>query len=240
MKKIKILTIAMTLITLATAFVAAQGQGELAPRQMENIQTLNIDTSDELTAEEVEGLLLMREEEKLARDVYLTLNEIWNLRTFEMIAGSEQQHMDAVAVILNAYDLEDPVTDDTIGAFTDSELDALYDQLVAAGSKSIEDALVIGATIEDLDIRDLQELIDGTDNEAIISVYENLLAGSGNHIRSFISQLDRYGEQYSPQYITEGELNAILNNESVAANGMGSSGFGLARGGARGQGSWKR
>ncbi len=54
-------------------------------------------------------LIQLREEEKLARDVYLYLYTHWNQWIFSNIAKSEQQHMDAVKGLLDKYDIEDPV-----------------------------------------------------------------------------------------------------------------------------------
>ena len=39
----------------------------------------------DLDTVELEGLLLMREEEKLARDVYLTLADQWGIRVFDKV-----------------------------------------------------------------------------------------------------------------------------------------------------------
>src|SRR6056297_3141502 len=104
-----------------------------------------------LTAEDAEEVLWVREEEKLARDVYLTLYEQWGLTTFRNIAESEQKHMDAVKEeLIIPYGLEDPVTKDTVGVFTDPELQAIYNQLIEKGSASIEDAVEIGMMIEEM------------------------------------------------------------------------------------------
>ncbi len=167
-----------------------------------------------LSPEEQADLLHMREEEKLARDVYLTLYEKWQLPVFQNIARSEQTHMDAVAALLPAYGLEDPVaqTGDERGVFTDPDLQALYDQLVEQGSASIVDALTVGATIEDLDIKDLNEALGRTDQEDIRLVYENLKKGSENHMRAFVSNLQSRGADYTPQYISEAEYQAIVGS----------------------------
>ena len=164
-----------------------------------------------LNEAEYEGLLLMREEEKLARDVYLALYDIWGIRIFSNIAGSEETHMNAVLPLLETYGIVDPIQDDTPGVFTDPMLASLYEQLVSQGSKSLTDAFTVGATIEDLDIKDLQELMAETDREDIDFVYGNLLRGSENHMRSFVGQLARSGESYEAQYISRAELNGILN-----------------------------
>ena len=56
-----------------------------------------------LSATEKESLLYMREEEKLARDVYNAFYDRYGLRVFSNIATSEQAHMDAVLTLLNRY-----------------------------------------------------------------------------------------------------------------------------------------
>lgn len=172
----------------------------------------NIEPSS-LSEDEISGLILMREEEKLARDVYLTLYDKWNLRIFNNIANSEQTHTDAVKVLLDRYDLEDPVKDDAVGVFTSLDLKTLYDELVSRGSASLLDALVVGATIEDLDIKDLNELLTQTDNEDIILTYNNLNRGSRNHLRAYVQQIESNGGSYSPQYISQSEYNSIISSD---------------------------
>ena len=127
----------------------------------------------------------MREEEKLARDVYLYLFDVWGQWIFENISASEQQHMDAVKNLITRYGLTDPVVDDTVGQFTNPEFKLLYDELVAAGSVSLEDALMAGVTIEELDIADLEQALTETDRPNILRVFGNLLDGSTNHLDAF-------------------------------------------------------
>ncbi len=138
-----------------------------------------------LSADESAALLFMREEEKLAHDVYVTLYEQWGLRVFSNIAASEQKHTDAVAALLDAYGLEDPTIGHGVGEFTNPALQALYDDLVAQGSISAAEALKVGVAIEELDIADLEQRIAETDNPDIQLLYSNLLAGSKNHLRAF-------------------------------------------------------
>jgi hypothetical protein len=158
-----------------------------------------------------EGILYMREEEKLARDVYLALYDVWGIKTFSNIAKSEQKHMDAVATLIEAQNLADPVVGSKPGEFQNQELSALYASLVALGSKSPQDALTVGAIIEDLDIHDLETYLSETDDPDSITVYTNLLKGSENHMRSFTKQLDRYNIAYEARYITPERLAEILS-----------------------------
>ena len=116
-----------------------------------------------LTAPEKEGLLYMAEEEKLAGDVYLALNEKWSLRVFENIGKAERTHEAAVKTLLERYSLPDPTKG--AGEFSNETLQGLYDDLVSRGSDSVKDALRVGAAIEEIDILDLEERMAQTDRE---------------------------------------------------------------------------
>ena len=162
-----------------------------------------------LSAEEVRTLTFMREEEKLARDVYLTLNETRPQPVFANIARSEQQHMDAMLALLERYQLADPALP-AVGMFGDPKLQALYDELVVRGQRSATEALYVGAAIEEIDILDLEKAIAETDQPDLRRSYENLLAGSGNHLRAFVRNIEAQGLVYEPQYLGVERLEAIL------------------------------
>ncbi len=142
-----------------------------------------------LSAEETAHLLYMREEEKLARDVYQVLYSKWNVRIFSNITVSEQRHFDAVGTLISRYKLTDPAQE-TAGVFTNPDLQALYSQLIAKGSISLLDALQVGVTIEETDIDDLKAAIAVTDNRDVLTVYGNLLNGSLNHLSAFNSHIE--------------------------------------------------
>ena len=76
----------------------------------------------ELTDSEIEGIRFMREEEKLARDVYQYLYELYPLRPFGNIASSEQAHMDAIEYLISTYQIEDPVGENPRGVFQNEDL----------------------------------------------------------------------------------------------------------------------
>ena len=115
------------------------------------IQIANL-PKEQLSDAEREAILLMREEEKLARDVYNYLEVLWSARAFTNISASEQTHMDAMLALLNKYEIDDPVGDDVPGQFVNQDLQKLYDELVARGSKSLVEAYRVGAAIEEIDI----------------------------------------------------------------------------------------
>lgn len=162
-----------------------------------------------LNAAETSGLLLMREEEKLARDVYTTLGDKWGIQIFSNIASSEQTHMTAIGDLIEKYGLVDPVKENTVGVFTNPDLQKLYTELTERGMVSSAEALQVGALIEDLDIYDLERLIGETDKSDIMAVYQNLQKGSRNHMRAFVSQITRGGGEYVPQYISAADYQSI-------------------------------
>lgn len=164
----------------------------------------------QLDTTETNYLLLMREEEKLARDTYTTLYDSWSLNIFNNISKSEQKHMDAILTQLNRLGIEDPVKDNTTGVFTNETLAAYFTALVDKGQASLLDALHVGAYIEELDIADLWDAIDETDDATVVATYENLLAGSRNHLRSFVSQIGSRGVTYQAQYLDQQEVDAIV------------------------------
>ena len=171
-----------------------------------NEKTLN---NEDLFETDKEALLFMLEEEKLARDTYDFLDNQWGINQFANIKKSEQTHMNAVANLLNQYNISYTIL--PYGEFYNETLQNFYDQFVESGQLSQANALQIGATIEDLDIVDLQDYIDGTANVSMIAVFEGLQCGSKNHLRAFTTAIETSGDVYSPQFLTEEDYNSILS-----------------------------
>lgn len=205
-----ILTTGLLLGLGATACATPSAQAQTSAPATQNDTTA---ITGALTSTEAEGLAFMREEEKLARDVYLALYEKWKLPIFQNIAQSEQTHMDAVKTLLDRYGIADPAAGKSAGVFTNATLQGLYEQLIKQGSQSLADALRVGAAIEEIDIVDLQKQIAQTDKADIQQVYDNLTRGSRNHLRSFTAQLkNQTGETYVPQHLTQAEYDTIIKS----------------------------
>jgi hypothetical protein len=152
-----------------------------------------------LSDDEVYWLTYMREEEKLARDVYLILHEEWGSRIFDNISQSEQTHMDAIKTLLDRYGLDDPAEGSDVGVFTPGTgLQELYDDLITGGKESLVNALKVGVFIEQTDIDDLTQGIATTTRKDIKTVYTNLRKGSLNHLDAFCSNLAKLGVACEP------------------------------------------
>ena len=224
--KKKLISIALAVPFSFSAMAANNGNGTMQSNMMgmghEDSCPLSADQIQlqVLSVEEADMLKFMREEEKLARDVYQVLYLQWFASVFENISASEQRHMDSVKVFLDAYGIDDPATDDAgvlneVGVFNNSELQSLYDQLVEHGGASLLEAYKVGALIEEADIIDLQEAIANTDIVELKAMYTQLLEGSYNHLRAFSRQIILLDESgiYTAQMMDQAEVDIILAGE---------------------------
>jgi hypothetical protein len=186
LKKFSIFAI-LALILLPAGVMAAgtQTMGPMVGSPDSGTATVSVSSAPTpaLTDDETYWLTYMREEEKVARDVYLTLNNTWKLRILNNIAASEQTHMDAIKKLLDTY---------SIPEFTNPDLQKLYNDLILRGSSSKAESLKVGVIIEETDIDDLNEAIAISQHNDIKTVYSNLVQGSLNHLDAFESQLAKY------------------------------------------------
>ncbi|RMG71573.1 MAG: DUF2202 domain-containing protein [Bacteroidetes bacterium] len=222
MKSLRTLSLLFAVSLLATA---CQVETLLPPEVLEVHEQgfTRIDLTDlglhisglpmEVIAEgEAESLAFMREEEKLARDVYRALYYTWERSVFHNISQSEQTHTDAILVLLQRYELPDPAADRGPGEFENTELQALYDELTEQGEADLETALRVGAAIEEIDLLDIQEALNEfIDNQDIAFVYGNLMRGSRNHLRAFVANLETLGVTYEPRYLNPTDFETILS-----------------------------
>lgn len=189
----------------------------------------------ELTLGEREHLVFMREEEKLARDVYITLGAQYSrLRVFGNIDDSEQRHTSAVRDMLEKYGIKDPSANDNVGAFTGENYGPYFtkkfNELVERGRQSDIEALKVGALIEELDMLDikycplevlaqtdaLEEMSDcgrvHTEKSDLYRLYSSLLEGSENHLRAYVKLIERRQGKgsYEAQILTQDQVDVIL------------------------------
>lgn len=176
-----------------------------------------------LSKEEKDGLQYMREEEKLARDVYDSMFVKWELNPFGNIRHSERMHMSRMKDVLDVYNVDDPVasTRDVPGQFQNKDMQKIYNDLVESGTRSLADALKAGALIEELDIADLDTRIAKTDKENILSAYRFLRMGSENHLRAFVRRLRSQGIEYKPVHLNQEAFDKILEEENGGCCGQG-------------------
>jgi len=193
-----------------------------------------------LTQPEIDEALFMREEEKLARDVYADLAAYWQTQAgtvpvvtvMSNIVQAEQDHMDNMKAVLACYGLPDPISaNEPSGVFLNPELAQLYSTLMTRGKTSQSAALKVGGLIEEVDIEDLQRSIEISQQAYTDQVYAALMCGSRNHLRSFAGQLIKTEGRYTAQLLPQATVDAIVNSPNETCGGdTGSSGGGKQNG----------
>ena len=134
----------------------------------------------------------MYQEEKVARDVYITLGNIYtDETTFASIQISEQRHIDSAKDLCKTYGVSlEGVNEKNVGNFVLPTLQTLYDSCIEKGSKSLLDALEVGEDIEVKDIEDLEHAMVGMPSD-VVNVFESLKEGSLSHLDAFQAALSR-------------------------------------------------
>jgi len=219
-------------LTFITPWVLAAGPGGAGGNSTDDATRI----AAVLDYNEETHLVFMREEEKLARDVYTRLGMIYpDSAVFGKIDDSEQRHTDAVKEMLTGYAVEDPSTNDNTGVFTGADYGDYFTEkyvyLVDKASVSELDALYVGAFIEELDMHDIHrcpsvivEQDNGVDSEAecgldytdqpdIITLYESLIEGSESHLQGYVRAIEAIIGKgaYTAQVLTQEEVDEILD-----------------------------
>lgn len=189
-----------------------------------------------LPADVADTLAYMREEEKLARDVYLYFAELFpgqkpGSNIFARIAKSEQRHMDAVKKLLDKYGLPDPAAGKGQGDFANEALQSLYDALVTFDDAEIDDyveGLLAGVAIEVKDIADITAAIkqiadSGGGYPDIVRVYANLLAGSESHLAAFRKILGKLEDVDRDLDAVDAEARGTTNGTSARSGASSAS-----------------
>lgn len=196
--------ISLALLTAVSPYAMA-GKGKQNAQANQSVSQLSVFEST--------SLKFMREEEKLAHDVYLSLYNRWGVPIFQNIANSEQTHTTKLKALIDKYGVEDPVKTEEVGVFTDPHFTELFNHLVEFGFEDYESALMVGMEIEELDIADIQEQLTMIRKYDITKTYGNLLKGSRNHLRSFHRLVEQGGFEYSPSHISQEEYDSIVTTE---------------------------
>lgn len=235
LRSIVSLTVALTLVTSISFAAGNKGKSKQWKKNGVATNVIDSDSSQAVDFNEQAHLVFMREEEKVARDVYIQLSMLYpESRVFGKIDDSEQRHTNAVRDKLEYYGIDDPNTNDNVGVFTGEEFGEYftekYTDLVSRAETSELEALYVGAYIEEVDLHDINlcpdeivhqdngiddELSCGkiyTDNPDIKQLYNSLLNGSDSHLKAYVRNIEKFiGEgNYHAQVLSQNEVNAIL------------------------------
>ncbi|MCB0873766.1 MAG: DUF2202 domain-containing protein [Actinobacteria bacterium] len=145
-----------------------------------------VQSAQAITSSEAADLQLMRDEERMARDLYRVISTKYGgLLPFSNIQRSEQRHFDAVGSLLTRYDVADPAVGKTAGVYANAEVQRLYDGWRSTALKSKTYAYRVGIALEKRDIADLTRAINATSDPVTKQVLTNLRSASKKHLAAF-------------------------------------------------------
>ena len=163
-----------------------------------------------LTPNEIQWLIYIREEEKMARDLYIGMYNSWGLSIFKSISEEEQEHINAMLELFKMYSIVDPLAGDVPRNYTNQHIANLHTSLLTQGMQSNKDGLKACALQEEISMQDLDLAMKSTQQQAINKVYSELQRDSINHLRSFIHSLEIFGERYMAVKIPQQTVDAII------------------------------
>jgi hypothetical protein len=180
----------------ATAVVVGLGLGiaaaaTAAPTPVPTPSPVSTTTAS-VDATVAQQLSYLREEERLAGDVYTAIAKLYpaNATQFTRIATAEQRHFAAMGALLSRYGLADPSAGRSAGSYADPALTQLYDKLMTQAKVSLTEAYKVGVAIEQTDLADLKAGLAAKPPTDVKAVYTNLQAGSNNHLATFTALRD--------------------------------------------------
>lgn len=168
-----------------------------------------LDATSPLTADEIEFLYAMREDEKLARDLYAYFwTRYPTAPQIQRISKAEESHIAAIETVLDYYEISYPAMS-APGVFEDSTRQALYDEL-ALKSETMLEAFQTMAFVEDRDLFAYKMVQSQITNANLSLLIENMIKASTNHLKAAIRQIFVRDGSYTSIYLSAEEYDAII------------------------------
>ena len=206
------------------------------------------DSTADLTADEIEFIYAVREDEKVARDLYFSFFGTFGLKPFENIGKAEDNHIKATEKLFDYYEIDYPALSEN-GKFENAIRQKLYDSLLLKGTPELE-AFKVMALLEETNIAEYGEVLKTIVNPNIKIVIENLAKASVNHFKAAIRQITALGGTYAPSLMTQEQYRAVIavgfeqgkrymykNNGSSTNSGNKLGGKGQRKGSVNSQGN---
>ena len=220
----------LTFLILAISLTSCDKESEFLPR---SVDMLDVDRAtgyskinfsfarthinnlpfEVLSHKEEQGLMFLREEEKVITDFYTTIRNTWDNLILENLGSSEKTHFNATVILVNKYSLIDPIDQFGVGEFPNAGMQAYYDYLISEGNKSVEDTYKMASLAGEANIVSLKNQLSRiTNNQDFRLLYNNLMATSRNHLRITVNHFERLGGTYVPRILNEMDFREIMES----------------------------
>jgi hypothetical protein len=156
-----------------------------------------------LSVEAMEGLIFLRNGERLARDVARALMDYYGSHPFFGQSEAERSHGEAIGQLMTRYALYDSVSTQLPGEFSDPYWQSEYDFYLSQAELGYIDALLVSVEIQEAALVDLRywNSLSETDY-VVVEVIRALLLATRNHLRLLNNELESVGYEYTPMYLS--------------------------------------
>lgn len=176
-----------------------------------------LNVTDPLTADEIEFLFAMREDEKMAKDLYTAFGAQYPTAVqFSRIATAEATHVAAIETMLTYYEVSFPALTPA-GVFADAEKQAQYDAFLAQGT-TIQGAFEVMALLEEENIAAYKAVEATATNANIKLILANMVRASSNHLKAAVRQLTILGITYTPTHLDQATFDEVISSAFAQGN----------------------
>lgn len=157
-------------------------------------------TSKDLSADEKEGLLSLLELQKMQVDVYSVMADRIQQPVFNDLAEQDAKLMELLAVKVDKYGLDNPITGKAAGEFEDEAVQNKYNAFIRTTNFGWNEMIAYATDMEEELIDVIQEQktkISG--NMDIVQLYEEILQQSVSDLNALNEEWENYSHIYAPK-----------------------------------------
>ncbi|NDV80147.1 DUF2202 domain-containing protein [Dysgonomonas sp. 511] len=176
-----------------------------------------LDATSPLTADEIEFLYVLREDEKMSRDLNFAFSSLYPTAVqFSRIGTAEATHITTIERLLDYYEIEYPALSPD-GVFADEYRQSRYNELLAMGN-TMENAYTATARLEEENIVAYNNVLENISNPNIKIIVSNLLKSSTNHFKAVVRQITLLGSNYTPSILDGTTYQEIISSNPGQGN----------------------
>lgn len=179
--------------------------------------------TDPLTTDEIEFIYAVREDEKLAHNLYIYfVTQYPTARQLANIGNAEINHITTIERVFTYYEIDFPTLGQP-GVFTDENRQAIYTRLTAQGS-TLHEAYQVMAALEEENIVIYSKVASELTNPNLQLIINNLAQSSENHFKVLVNQITAWGSIYTPTLLEASQYEEILDSVFQPGNCYGMQG----------------
>lgn len=170
--------------------------------------------TDVLSPDDSETLAYVWELHKYQRDRYLGAADCWHMTTLLPMGYDEELQLHVLGDLMTQYNAPFPSDSDDAWSYSEGFLSGLFQIMRYVCWASPPQVLRNSAYIEECEVRDLREAINGTGEQALVDAYTGALLGAYDHLRAVAGLLGD-PSNYISQVLSQAEVDEILSGDTT-------------------------